>query len=67
MNLKVLKTVGIYSTSLENSLLEADDIPIIKCHSTPNKNKKVLDITSDMELTEFKDTFQGYFDEEKIE
>ena len=65
--LKNLEDNGYNSTSLENSLLEGEDIPIVNCHSTPIKNGKVQNIPYDVGLTEFKDIFQGYFDVEKIE
>ena len=65
--MKNLEDNGYNSTSLENSLLEGEDIPIVNCHSTPIKNGKVHNIPYDVGLTEFKDIFQGYFDVEKIE
>ena len=58
---------GYNSTSLEYSLLEAEDIPIVKCHSTPTKNEKVQNIPYTVGLPEIKDIFQGYFDVKKIE
>ena len=60
---------GYNSTSLEYSLLEAEDILIVKCHSTPTKNEKVQNIDRYiyMGLPEIKDIFQGYFDVKKIE
>ena len=39
---------------LENSLLEAEVIPIVNCHSTPTKNQKVQNIPYDVGLTGFK-------------
>ena len=62
-----LKDSGYNLTSLENSLMEAEDIPTGNCHSTPSKKYKVQNIPYDKWLTKFKDILKGYFDLRKIE
>ena len=54
--LENLEDNGYNATSLENNLLEAEDISIVKCHSTSTKNEKVHNIPHCVRLAEFKNT-----------
>ena len=45
LELESLEESTYNSTSIDNSLLEAEDILLIKFHSTSTNNEKVRDIT----------------------